>query len=120
MEGANAIIKVLEGRYNSTRSKRRDQKHVSQSKSWSATDYLIYGSLGSLFFFPSFLGLARRHYPNFMERRGWHEKGYGFLGNRGFVGFIGLGGGGGFGSGGFSGGGFGGGGFGGGGASGGW
>ena len=115
MEGANAVIKVLEGRYDSARSKSRDQKRRSRSKSRSTSEYLIFSGSFFIYMFPTFLGFARKRYPGFMESRGWHAAGNGFFGDSGFIGFIGLGGEGGFGSGGFGGGGFGGGG-----ASGGW
>ena len=108
MEGTNAVIKVLEDRYEGAPEKRQ-----RESEEWSDFDK-GYWALISLYIliFPVGTGLGRILFPNFMRARGWDENGTGFFGGNGFAGSIG-----GSGSGA---GGFGGGGFGGGGASGGW
>ena len=115
MEGANTVIKVLEGRYKGPPPKRE-----GESKARTASDYVFFGVLFFVFGFPSLLSMTRTLCPAFMLARGWDEQGAGFFGDNGFIGSIGLGGESGSGSSGFGGGGFGGGGFGGGGASGGW
>ena len=116
MEGANTVIKALEGRYKGPSPKRK-----GESRDKSISDYLLFGAFVLFWCFPYLLNMTRTLYPTFMSARGWDEKGGGFFGDNGFIGFIGLGGGGESGSSGFgSGGGFSGGGFGGGGASGGW